>query len=241
MATSTDRGTPARLSRSGSLPARAPVDLALAAPVVTERSTQSISPATGRPVSRAATTQYSHGVRQLPAFKLIPHPVDDAAAALSGFRWAGPEVGTRHRLGGEPSFIGIEQFPGCPSCLETMTFYGQLDSINDDFCLADVGVVQVFVCVRLLHRSGHHPVELDPRPGRAPRDRTFPDTSARRYRRIPSGDALASGAASQLQQADHKPVAPLCGFGESGADSAKASITNSVRCSSTGSRSQIDG
>ena len=27
-----------------------------------------------------------------------------------------------------------------------MTFYGQLDSINDEYCLADVGVVSVFIC-----------------------------------------------------------------------------------------------
>ena len=27
-----------------------------------------------------------------------------------------------------------------------MTFYGQLDSIGDDFALADAGVVLVFVC-----------------------------------------------------------------------------------------------
>ncbi|MEA2311420.1 MAG: hypothetical protein QOE28_1388 [Solirubrobacteraceae bacterium] len=27
-----------------------------------------------------------------------------------------------------------------------MTFYGQLDSIGDDFALADAGVVEVFVC-----------------------------------------------------------------------------------------------
>lgn len=27
-----------------------------------------------------------------------------------------------------------------------MTFYGQLDSVGDDFALADVGVVMVFVC-----------------------------------------------------------------------------------------------
>ena len=27
-----------------------------------------------------------------------------------------------------------------------MTFYGQLDSLNDEFCLADVGLVFVFVC-----------------------------------------------------------------------------------------------
>jgi hypothetical protein len=27
-----------------------------------------------------------------------------------------------------------------------MTFYGQLDSLNDDFCIADAGFVYVFVC-----------------------------------------------------------------------------------------------
>ena len=27
-----------------------------------------------------------------------------------------------------------------------MTFYGQLDSIGDDFALADAGLVMVFVC-----------------------------------------------------------------------------------------------
>ena len=27
-----------------------------------------------------------------------------------------------------------------------MTFYGQLDSINDEFMIADVGIVRVFVC-----------------------------------------------------------------------------------------------
>ena len=27
-----------------------------------------------------------------------------------------------------------------------MTFYGQLDSVSDEVCLGDVGVVLVFVC-----------------------------------------------------------------------------------------------
>jgi hypothetical protein len=27
-----------------------------------------------------------------------------------------------------------------------MTFYGQLDSINDDICIADCGMVYVFIC-----------------------------------------------------------------------------------------------
>jgi hypothetical protein len=27
-----------------------------------------------------------------------------------------------------------------------MTFYAQLDSINDDICIADCGMIQVFLC-----------------------------------------------------------------------------------------------
>ena len=27
-----------------------------------------------------------------------------------------------------------------------MTFYGQLDSINDDICIADCGMIYVFIC-----------------------------------------------------------------------------------------------
>ena len=34
----------------------------------------------------------------------------------------------------------------CSNCHESMTFYGQLDSINDEFILADCGLVYVFVC-----------------------------------------------------------------------------------------------
>jgi len=27
-----------------------------------------------------------------------------------------------------------------------MTFYGQLDSVNDDICIADCGMVYIFMC-----------------------------------------------------------------------------------------------
>lgn len=27
-----------------------------------------------------------------------------------------------------------------------MTFYGQLDSVNDEYCIGDVGMVYVYVC-----------------------------------------------------------------------------------------------
>jgi hypothetical protein len=59
---------------------------------------------------------------------------------------AGREIGTRHKLGGNPAFLQGPETPLCPDCKEPITFYGQLDSINDDFCLADCGIIYVFVC-----------------------------------------------------------------------------------------------
>ncbi len=29
-----------------------------------------------------------------------------------------------------------------------MSFYGQLDSINDDICIADAGLISVFICFK---------------------------------------------------------------------------------------------
>ena len=72
--------------------------------------------------------------------------MNDAASAMPGFEWAGPEAGTRHQLGGRPTAIQPVEYPTCPQCREKMTFYGQLDSINDEFCIADVGLVYVIVC-----------------------------------------------------------------------------------------------
>lgn len=85
-------------------------------------------------------------MRKIPKFRLIPEPLDDEARSLQPFRWAPDEVGTRHQLGGEPSFIQTPEWPLCPSCREPMSFYGQLDSINDDNVLADCGLIFVFVC-----------------------------------------------------------------------------------------------
>jgi hypothetical protein len=73
------------------------------------------------------------------------------AADQPKFKWAGRdsagrEVGTRHKLGGDPDFLQGPETPHCPDCKEPMTFYGQLDSINDEFCLVDCGIIYVFVC-----------------------------------------------------------------------------------------------
>ena len=83
---------------------------------------------------------------EIPPFRLVPTPLNDEAAALPGFRWAAKEAGTRHQLGGRPAAIQPVDYPQCPQCSAQMTFYGQLDSINDEFCIADVGLVYVFVC-----------------------------------------------------------------------------------------------
>jgi hypothetical protein len=88
--------------------------------------------------------------KTIPPFKLLPQPLDEAAASLPKFRYAPPEVGTRHKLGGRPDFIQGDDYPICRECAQRMTFHGQLDSINDEFCLADGGMIYVFVCFECL-------------------------------------------------------------------------------------------
>ena len=84
-------------------------------------------------------------MREIPPFKLVPEPLNEDAAALPHFKWAGGDIARRHRLGGQPDFIQSADVPTC-SCGKTMTFYAQLDSINDEFVLADCGMIYVFVC-----------------------------------------------------------------------------------------------
>lgn len=84
-------------------------------------------------------------MRSIPPFTLVAHPLNDDAAHLPPFKWAGGEIGKRHRIGGNPEFLQKPEFPFC-SCAKQMPFYGQLDSLNDEFVLADCGIIYVFVC-----------------------------------------------------------------------------------------------
>jgi hypothetical protein len=86
------------------------------------------------------------GPRRFPEIPLVPTPVSAEARATVGFKWAGENVGRRHKLGGVPDWVQPSDVPECPSCKQTMTFYGQLDSVGDEMTLADVGMVYVFVC-----------------------------------------------------------------------------------------------
>ncbi|HUX80201.1 MAG TPA: hypothetical protein VMW10_10740 [Alphaproteobacteria bacterium] len=85
-------------------------------------------------------------IKMIPSFKLIPKPMDEEARSLPKFKWAPDKVGTRHQLGGSPDFIQQESWPKCSSCSVKMSFYGQLDSINDEFQIADCGMIYVFIC-----------------------------------------------------------------------------------------------
>ena len=86
-------------------------------------------------------------MKQIPPFRLVAEPLSDAARNLPQFNWAADGIGARHRLGGEPEPpIESRHWPLCPECNGRMSFYGQLDSLNDEFCIADVGRICVFLC-----------------------------------------------------------------------------------------------
>lgn len=63
-----------------------------------------------------------------------------------GFKWADQTIGTRSKVGGNPEFIQSKDIPDCKCCSIPMTFYAQLDSLSDEICFADCGMIYIFVC-----------------------------------------------------------------------------------------------
>lgn len=90
-------------------------------------------------------TLYVTTMKIIPEIPLIPtpKPKDERAEAALGFEF-NETAGKRHKLGGVPEFLQSEDWPSC--CSNQMTFYGQLDSIGEDYNLADCGMIYVFVC-----------------------------------------------------------------------------------------------
>ena len=87
---------------------------------------------------------------KIPEIKITLSPENDEARDAIGFKWAGQDsegrtVGERHKIGGYPDWLQTDETPKC-ECGKEMSFYGQLDSIGDNFCLADCGMIYVFVC-----------------------------------------------------------------------------------------------
>ena len=82
---------------------------------------------------------------KIPEIKLIPQPETQEAKSALGFKW-NDEVGYRHKLGGQPDKLNENDFPKCKKCQNKMTFYAQIDSIGDQYNLADCMVIHQFVC-----------------------------------------------------------------------------------------------
>ncbi|PHN92599.1 hypothetical protein CSC80_16785 [Maribacter sp. 6B07] len=82
---------------------------------------------------------------KIPEIKLTPTPETEEAKSALGYKW-NEEAGYRHKLGGEADGISEADYPKCKDCGEKMTFYAKIDSIGDDFDLADCMVIHQFVC-----------------------------------------------------------------------------------------------
>ena len=82
----------------------------------------------------------------IPEYKLELIALNDEAEKARKFgEYCWEELGTRFKIGGEPAFIQEPDHPGC-LCGEKMSFYAQLDTIGDDFDIADSGLIYVFYC-----------------------------------------------------------------------------------------------
>lgn len=62
------------------------------------------------------------------------------------FEYADSNIGFRNKIGGKADFISESEYPLCHECNNRMSFYGQLDSIDDENIIADCGLISVFVC-----------------------------------------------------------------------------------------------
>ncbi len=82
---------------------------------------------------------------KIPKIKLVPQPETTEAKAAVGYKW-NDIAGTRHYLGGTPSGCDENDYPTCDDCGRKMTFYAQIDSIGDEYDLADCMVIHNFVC-----------------------------------------------------------------------------------------------
>ena len=82
---------------------------------------------------------------EIPKIKLIPNPESKEAKSALGYKW-NDEAGKRHFLGGKPNGVEESDYPNCKDCGEKMTFYAQIDSIGENFDLADCMVIHTYVC-----------------------------------------------------------------------------------------------
>ncbi|MCP4347226.1 MAG: DUF1963 domain-containing protein [Desulfobacterales bacterium] len=92
--------------------------------------------------------------KKIPEIKIQLKPESAEARNMLGFKWAGEDadgqpIGLRHKFGGDPYWLQGDETPKC-ECGVEMTLYAQLDSLGDDVCIADCGMIYVFICLDCL-------------------------------------------------------------------------------------------
>ena len=84
-------------------------------------------------------------MKQIPKIKLVPQPETEKQNNAIGYKF-NKIAGTRHFLGGSPEEKHDYDYPACDSCGNVMTFYSQIDSIGENYDLADCMVIHTYVC-----------------------------------------------------------------------------------------------
>ena len=85
----------------------------------------------------------SHTIREEKLFR-------DGQEKSVYFPFASPEdkkfLGKRNKIGGSPDWLQPAESPHCQLCGKEMTFYAQIDSVNDENSIEDGGMIYVFYC-----------------------------------------------------------------------------------------------
>lgn len=84
-------------------------------------------------------------MKTIPEYRLELRNMDGSPVTTKRFKWASPEIGNRSKIGGNPDPLCGER-PGCPSCKKEMSFYAQIDSLDDANVIGDCGMLFVFFC-----------------------------------------------------------------------------------------------
>ncbi len=82
---------------------------------------------------------------KIPKIKLLAVPETEEAKRVYGYQW-NEIASTRNFLGGSPDGVTESHYPICGQCTQTMTFYAQIDSIGEQYDLADCMVIHNYVC-----------------------------------------------------------------------------------------------
>ena len=86
-----------------------------------------------------------HEIDQVPTIRLRR---DDSNKAIYFPNSNDDDFGKRSKIGGRPNWIQGNNTPNCADCKNAMTFYGQLDSINEQYAIADAGMLYLFYCFK---------------------------------------------------------------------------------------------